>query len=55
MVLALLLPVVVFLVIGRTSEINKANQDDMDRMKRSILDRAFGLEGKSSAGAGISQ
>ncbi|ORX34982.1 hypothetical protein BD324DRAFT_582450 [Kockovaella imperatae] len=49
--LALLLPLVVFLVIGRTSELNKAAQEDL--RSRDIFHRAFGIEGKSSAGAGI--
>lgn len=42
LVLTLLLPVVVFVIIGRTVEIQK----DIEK-------RAFGLAGSSSAGAGI--
>jgi len=63
MVLALLLPVVAFLVIGRTSEISKAAADAADGSVPTIpeevaaatnmIKRTFGLAGGSSAGAGI--
>lgn len=49
--LALLLPVVAFLVIGRTVEIKKAADEAMGGMDK----RALGLSGSSSAGAGISE
>ena len=63
MVLTLLLPVVVFLVIGRTSEISKAAADAANGSVPTIpeevtaathmMRRTFGLAGGSSAGAGI--
>ena len=56
LVLALLIPVIVFLVIGRTSEITKAAQGaGAPEVKRDFTGRGIGLGGKSSAGAGISQ
>jgi hypothetical protein len=61
-VLALLLPVITFLVIGRASEIEKAtrngqtqllsNGGESDALIR-VVARRFGLSGGSSAGAGI--
>ncbi|EIW73157.1 hypothetical protein TREMEDRAFT_42213 [Tremella mesenterica DSM 1558] len=62
-ILALLLPVVAFLIIGRTVEITKIpfdqpptdGSDAVERMTQSVglVARTFGLRGGSSAGAGI--
>ena len=65
--LALLLPIVAFLVIGRTVEIQKSLQDEIPPLggELSVVEvanavaspskRGFGLAGGSSAGAGLSQ
>lgn len=60
--LALLVPVVTFLIIGRTVEIEKAThegqpplQDEAVEAAASLAKRAFGLGGGGSAGAGLSE
>lgn len=56
--LALLLPIVSFLVIGRTVEIKKAAEENAGEalmLTKRIAKREFGLAGGSSAGAGISK
>lgn len=60
--LTLLLPVITFLVIGRTSELNKAaiqgreqplpNDEAITDLSH-VVERNFGLAGGSSAGAGF--
>lgn len=60
--LALLVPVVTFLIIGRTVEIEKATregqpplQDEAIEAAAAIVKRRFGLGGGGSAGAGLSE
>jgi hypothetical protein len=60
--LALLLPIVAFLVIGRTVEIKKATDEglppigqDVKAVISDITKRRFGVGGGSSAGAGLSK
>jgi hypothetical protein len=55
-VIVLLVPIVVFLVIGRTVEIEKATREGLPLAEtRDIVKRRFGLAGGSSAGAGLSE
>ena len=64
-ILALLLPIVTFLVIGRTVEIKKATDEGQPPLAgeavavaeaaATLVERKFGLGGGSSAGAGLSE
>jgi hypothetical protein len=62
--IALLLPIVAFLIIGRTVEVKKALEEgqpplggDLEDMIANVdnVKRKFGLAGGSSAGAGLSK
>jgi hypothetical protein len=58
-VLALVVPIVAFLIIGRTVEIKKALEEGQPPLGgiekiEAVVKRKFGLAGGSSAGAGLS-